>query len=106
MYFRLFGYTGVRDTTDADTAIVAMLIIFIIIGIGFYIYGKLHSNKQYSHIGTAIILSVIARVLIVELWQMTLIMRIITCIVIGGLLVASGFVWNKKKEVIDEQKIN
>jgi hypothetical protein len=38
-------------------------------------------------------------VMIVELWHMTLIMRIITCLVIGWLLVASGFIGNKKKEV-------
>jgi hypothetical protein len=60
-----------------------MLIIFTMIGIGFYIYGKLHTNTQHSRIGTAIIIGVIARVMIVELWQMTLIMRIITCLAIG-----------------------
>lgn len=105
LYFWLFGFGVVRNMADADTAIVAMLIVFIMIGIWFYIYGKLHSNKQYSHIGTAIIIGVIARVLIVELRQMTLIMRIITCLAIGWLLVASGFIGNKGKEEIgDEQE--
>lgn len=99
VYFWMFGYSGVSDISDASTAIVVMLIVFTMIGIGFYIYGKLHNNKQYSHIGTAIIIGIIARVLIVELRQMALIMRIVTCLVIWGMLVASGFIGNTKKEI-------
>lgn len=99
LYFWIFWFVSAREFSNSASAIVIMLIIFTIIWIIFYVHGKKQDSKQHRNIGAAIILWVIARVLIVELRQMSLIMRIITCLIIGGLLVASGFIGNKKKDI-------
>lgn len=99
LYFWIFWFVSAREFSDSASAIVIMLIVFTIIWIIFYIHGKKQNSTQYRNIWAAIILWVIGRVLVVELRQMSLIMRIITCLIIGGLLVASGFIGNKKKDI-------
>ncbi len=100
-YFRNFWYVSSKHlTNNASLSIAIMLIVFTIIWIVFYIYGKIHENKEYSNIWAAVIIWVTGRVLVVELRNMSLIMRIATCLAIGWLLIGSWFIGNKKKLTI------
>ncbi len=98
LYFWIFSYNSSKLMTSPQNAIVILLIIFAFIGVTMYILWKRNNNLQYRTIGAAIIIWVILRVLWVELRKMSIIMRIITCLVIWSMLVWSGFLGNKPKD--------
>ena len=96
MYVWLF----VRKIADMYTeqAMIWTLIIYTIIWLYFFIT---HHSQEQKNIWTAIILWVILRIFTVELWTMSLIAKIITCLIVWALLISSWFI-NKKHLVPKE----
>ncbi|MBP7876274.1 DUF2339 domain-containing protein, partial [Candidatus Woesebacteria bacterium] len=61
------------------------LIIFTILGLGFYIAGKIRQGKIMRTTGVVVLVLVTARLLLVEVWNMPITGRIITFAFIGVL---------------------
>lgn len=70
-------------------SIVTLLVVFAIIGLWYYSYGKTRDHDLYRSIGTIILAVVVGRLLMVELRTMTLLTRIIVLLMIGGLMLVS-----------------
>lgn len=72
------------------------LLVYSAIGLQAYVKGERDNRKILYRFGMGLLLFVVARLLIVEVWSMQLAMRIITFFVIG--LLFSGSVLLKKKD--------
>lgn len=75
--------------TSEDIARMASLFVYMVIGLGTYITGQVQKRKVLYWYGLVLILAVIARLLLFEVWQMELFGRIITFFIVGILLIGS-----------------
>ena len=108
-FFRIFAYTGgafglmlIWFVThmfmgSADVATFVSLVIYTIIGVGFYVMGVKENYKPYMVVGGILFGIVVARVLFVEFWGMDIVMRIITSFVLGILLISTAFIKKSNK---------
>ncbi len=74
-----------------STARGIALVIFSLVGVGLFFYGVRSQAKTYRLFGDFILGGVVLRLLAVEVWQMPLIGRVITFLLIGLLLLATAF---------------
>ena len=85
-----------QDIIQYQEIVVILLIAFSALWLVFYIAGKKYNHMQHRIIWTVLLLAVIARIFFVELWLLSLVMKIVVCLVIGTLMIVSWFVGNKK----------
>ena len=83
---------------DIPTGLASMLTlgIYIAVGLFTYIKGELEKHKVLERFGLGVIIFVIARLLLVEVWNMVLFWRIITFFAIGIALMATVLLRKKK----------
>ncbi len=74
-----------------STARGIALVIFALVGVGLFFYGVKREAKTYRLFGNFLLGGVVLRLLAVEVWQMPLIGRVITFLLIGLLLLATAF---------------
>jgi hypothetical protein len=84
---------------QTDIAVMISLIIYTVCGLYAYLYGKFHSNKVILFYGGAILGFVVGRLLLVEIWSMTIGGKIVTFFAIGALLMSTAFIGRKKKKL-------
>jgi|GEM_PF-6890468 len=81
-----------------NTARGVAQVVYIIAAEIFICIGNLKELKNFRLGGFAIILFVVSRLLLVEVWQMPIVIRTVTFVVIGLLLVGNAFFENKYKK--------
>lgn len=68
------------------------LIFYTIVGLCLYVFGKLHTYTYTARCGAVVITGVVLRLLLVEVWNLSVTARIITFFVIGILLISTAFI--------------
>jgi hypothetical protein len=108
-FFRFFAYAGeifgllfVWFVTHLffssyDVATFISLVIYTIIGLSFYVMGAKINYQPYRIVGGMLFALVIGRVLLVEFWEMEMVVRMITALVLGGLLISTAFIKSNNK---------
>ena len=81
-----------------DFAVIVSLAVYTVVGIAAYLIGTFGSRNTVKYFGAVVLVLVIARLLIVDIWQMPLAPRIVVFIVIGILLVSTAFIGRKKPQ--------
>lgn len=82
---------------EPGIAILVSLVIYTIVGISTYFYGLINEMELLKKCGGALLIFVVARLLIIDVWNMELGSRIVTFILIGGLFIATAFLGNKRR---------
>jgi uncharacterized membrane protein len=82
---------------DYDFATMICLVIYTLIGLGSYAYGRVTENKGVLYYGGTLLGFTIAYLLLVSVWDMALSGKIITFFLIGTLLMMTAFIGRKKK---------
>ncbi|MDO8514523.1 MAG: DUF2339 domain-containing protein [bacterium] len=80
-----------------DMAVMAALFVYTVIGIGAYVWGTTAASKGLQAYGGTLLVFVVGRLLVVDVWQMELTGRIITFFLIGTLLMSTAFLGRTKK---------
>ncbi len=75
-----------------DIATMISLTIYTIFGLFLYIVGKVKDLKGFAIAGGVLLGLVIARLLLVEIWDMDIAEKIVTFFVIGALLISTAFI--------------
>lgn len=88
------------------TARMTTLIVYTIFGIGFYIVGMQKAIRGMQLTGEILFGVVVADLLFVEVWHMTIAGKIVTFLLIGTLLTSTIFLRKSetKKEITDHEK--
>ena len=82
----------------AAMAVFVALTIYTLFGIGFYIEGTRSDHSAYKAAAAVLLAIVLFRLFLVEFWQMSIVVKIITFFVIGGLFVSTAFLATRKKD--------
>ena len=80
-----------------DTAVMIALFVYTVIGVTAYLQGAFGGRKGLRAYGGTLLGFVVARLLIVDVWQMAISGRIITFFLIGTLLMSTAFLGRKKE---------
>lgn len=83
---------------NRDSATMASLLIYTVIGLACYFYGKFHPSRTFLIYGSSIMGIVVVRLLLVDVWNMALTGKIITFFLVGALLISTAFIGRKKKD--------
>jgi len=79
----------------AGTAIMFSLILYTLIGLVLYILGRVSDILSLLNIGRVIIIGVVARLLLIDIWLLETEIRIIVFFIVGALLLSTAFIKNK-----------
>lgn len=79
-----------------DRATMLALVIYTLIGLMSYFYGRVNEKRAFRAYGGALLGFVVLRLLVIEVWQMELTGKIITFFLVGTLLVSTAFFGRKK----------
>ncbi len=90
----------------AELATIISLVIYTLVGIAFYFYGKIKEVNLLRAYGGIILGCVIIRLFIIDIWQMELAGRIVTFFLLGTLLVSTAFIGKKQsiKEITNNNQ--
>lgn len=88
----LHAGTGGHYSSEYERGTMFSLIVYTIIGIYTYIRGTRSGSKAVALGGSILLGLVVARLLLVEVWNMEITGKIITFLVIGALLISTAFI--------------
>jgi len=82
-----------------DTATMLSLVIYTLVGLALYFVGIGKNSHYVQWFGGVLLLLVVGRLILIDVWDMELTGRIITFFVIGTLLMSTAFMtkWTQKK---------
>lgn len=96
LYVLLWNWLRATDL-EYSVATGIALVIYATIGLVTYIMGRMKDHKVLLWYGSIMIGLVIVRLLLIDIWQLTLIPRIITFFIIGLLFMSTVFLKGSKK---------
>lgn len=91
-YIMSLIWLSLHALIEYDLATMMSLIIYTIAGISLFVLGKLHDQSFIRWTGAILVALVVARLLLVEVWNMNLEGRIITFVIIGIMLISTAFI--------------
>ncbi|MBP7992065.1 MAG: DUF2339 domain-containing protein [Candidatus Magasanikbacteria bacterium] len=83
-----------------SVAVMIALFVYTVIGIGSYVSGINNDEKGLKIYGGALIGLVVARLFLIDVWQMELTGRIIVFFMVGTLLVSTAFMGRKTRQIL------
>jgi len=78
-----------------NEAVMASLVIYTIGGLITYFYGLSEKKIVFKYYGTTILVLVVLRLVLIDVWQMPLTERIATFVIIGLMFISTAFISNK-----------
>lgn len=89
---------------NPDTATMFSLFVYTVLGIVMFVRGTTNSHMYSRIVGSILVGMVVFRLLFVEVWNMDLVGRIITFLVVGIMLISTAFI--KKIHVVENNSEN
>lgn len=80
------------------TEVLVPLVVYTIIGIATYFYGLTEKKDLWKYYGATLLVFVIGRLVLVDVWDMALASRVVTFISIGLLFISTAFFGKKVTE--------
>lgn len=87
---------------DKDMATMISLVIYTIIGLAVYAYGRIHEIKGLHYYGGVLLAFTVGHLLLIDVWSMELSGRIITFFFVGTLLMMTAFIGRKKHPTVTQ----
>jgi len=81
---------------ESSVAVIASLSLYTIIGVTCYIAGTFTNSDPAKYFGAILVCVVVGRLLLIDVWLMSLAPRIVMFILIGILLVSTAFIGKTK----------
>ena len=90
-----------------DTAVLFSLFIYTIVGLVSYFVGLFNEYHVLKRYGAVVLSLVVLRLILVDVWQMELALRVVTFIVLGVMFISTAFISKKQKaehpEIVAEE---
>ncbi len=84
---------------DTDTAVFFSLFIYTIIGLFTHFYGLFNGSDLLRKYGMVVLTLIVVRLLLVDVWDMDLALRVITFIVLGVMFIGSTFISKRQNTI-------
>jgi uncharacterized membrane protein len=98
LFFLILIWLCAGALLERAVAIFVSLVMYTIIGISTYFYGLTADKAVIKHYGTALLVFVIFRLLLIDIWSMQTSAKVITFISIGVLFISTAFIGKKVKD--------
>lgn len=85
---------------DQDSAVFVSLLVYTIIGLSTHFIGLFNKRVVLKNYGTTLLTLVVIRLILVDVWNMDLSLRVVTFIVLGVLFISTAFI-SKKQNTYD-----
>ena len=79
------------------TAVLVSLIIYTVVGLFTYFAGLFEGNNILKKYGAVMLILVVLRLVLVDVWSMDLALRVVTFIVLGVMFISTAFISKNKK---------
>ncbi|MDQ5969265.1 MAG: hypothetical protein QG579_422 [Patescibacteria group bacterium] len=100
-FFYSIIWLSMKSIIGGDTAVFVSLFIYTVIGLTCHFYGIFNQNSVFKKYGMALLILVVARLVFVDVWNMELVVRVITFIVLGIMFMSSAFISKSQKHPND-----
>ncbi|MCX6703455.1 MAG: DUF2339 domain-containing protein [Candidatus Zambryskibacteria bacterium] len=80
-----------------DSAVFVSLLTFTLIGLTTHFIGLFKDNSVLKNYGKFLLILVVGRLLLVDVWKMELALRVVTFIVLGIMFMSTAFIGKKKE---------
>ncbi|MEQ1561406.1 MAG: DUF2339 domain-containing protein [Nitrospira sp.] len=84
---------------DNDSAVFVSLFVYTIIGLITHFYGLFNHNVVLKKYGMTLLVLVVIRLILVDVWNMELMLRVITFIVLGIMFMSTAFMSRNQKAI-------
>ncbi len=98
-YFYAIIWLSLHTLVDPDTAVLISLFVYTVVGLATHFSGIFKQNSLVKNYGMVLLVCVVARLVLVDVWQMDIVLRVITFVVIGVLFISTAFISKKQKAV-------
>src|SRR3989338_2035646 len=88
-----------------DTAVMLSLVVYTIIVLITYFYGLANEKRVLKIYGAVLLVFVVGRLLLVDVWKMEIAGKIVTFFMIGALLVSTAF-FGRQRKIADHPSSN
>lgn len=82
-----------------DTAVFISLFIYTVVGLATHFNGIFNHNSLMKKYGLVLLILVVIRLVLVDIWNMELVFRVITFIVLGAMFMSSAFISKNQSSV-------
>jgi uncharacterized membrane protein len=97
VYFYILLWRALSVAYDGQDAFVTVvLLVFTVIGLATHLIGRTRQMPRLQMYGSALLVLVVARLLLVDVWKMALAGRIVTFFLVGALLMSTAFLGRRK----------
>ena len=93
-----------HSVLQGEKAVTLALFIYTLVGLYLYQYGHKVGKNEIRHAGQLLLVFVVLRLLLVDVWEMELLWRIFTFLGIGILFIGTALL--EKSQKIEEKKID
>lgn len=80
---------------ENDYAVMVSLLVYTVAGLALYLLGSARSHRHLKLAGSILLIGVVLRLLLVEVWVMEVFWRIITFLAVGALFIAAALLERK-----------
>lgn len=98
MYLLVLVWLVMHSVMADDAATTLSLVVYTVLGLAMFIRGRLRGDRTVLMVGGLLLGFVVARLLLIDVWQMELFGRVITFGAIGVMLISTAFIGKGKKE--------
>ncbi|MEI6041971.1 MAG: DUF2339 domain-containing protein [bacterium] len=82
---------------NQDTAVFVSLFMYTVIGLGTYFIGLFNRSDILKKYGGVLLVLVVLRLVLVDVWQMELALRVVTFIILGVMFISTAFISKKQQ---------
>jgi hypothetical protein len=77
---------------NPDSAVFLSLFVYTTIGLSTHFYGLFNQHTGLKKYGMIVLILVIARLILVDVWNMELLLRVVTFVVLGVMFISTTFI--------------
>jgi len=99
MYILALIWLVLHSILQEDVATTISLVTYAVLGLTLFVYGRMSGEKISRTAGGMLLGFVVARLFLIDVWNMELTGRIITFFAVGLLLISTAFIGKKKKQL-------
>lgn len=83
---------------NQDSAVLLSLFVYTVVGLGTYFVGLFNMREVLKKYGAVLLMLVVLRLILVDVWHMELALRVVTFIILGVMFISTAFISKKQKE--------
>jgi len=98
LYALVLIWLALHNILSSDQATTSSLLLYTVIGMVFYVNGKISVSHNQKVSGATLLIFVVGHLLLIDVWGMDVVGRIVTFSIVGALLMSTAFIGKKQDE--------